>query len=210
MPFLTQETTPSNPSMDSTLLEIARSGDVGYLNQIADDLLLQSTSRGNTALHEAARLGHNEFAGAISSRCPSLLEAQNSRGDTPLHLAARAGWKTMVDLLIHRTNSIQDGRAVQVLEIPNIELNTALHEAAWKGHSQVVHLLIREAPGMVSTPNKAGQSPLYLAAERGSRPTVDSILQTTPAGSEHSGWHNRNPLHAAVIGGHSGKVLQIT
>eukprot|EP00268_Persea_americana_P050997 TRINITY_DN5601_c0_g1_i2.p1 TRINITY_DN5601_c0_g1~~TRINITY_DN5601_c0_g1_i2.p1 ORF type:complete len:614 (+),score=95.00 TRINITY_DN5601_c0_g1_i2:36-1877(+) len=193
--------------MDATLYNIAKSGRVDLLSQVADtnnrQLLLTATPNNNTALHIAARHGHFNFAARISELFPSLLLEENSRGDTALHIAARNGNALLADELIKCAD--KNGLAEDMLITRNKGLNTALHEAASNHHHCVVESLIRKEPELVLLVNAAGASPLYLAAEEGALECVLGILKTKGLRilqDYYSGPDDRTPVHGAVLRGH--------
>ena len=61
-------------------------------------------------------------------------------------------------------------------------------------------LLIQEDPGFLYGANFSGETPLYMAAERGFTDLVKVIIQnTTQTPPAHTGPMGRTALHAAVI-----------
>ncbi|XP_068312583.1 ankyrin repeat-containing protein ITN1-like [Pyrus communis] len=76
--------------------------------------------------------------------------------------------------------------------------DTALHEAVRHHHTGVVQILIREDPDFPYSANEAGETPLYLAAERGYQDVVSEILETCMS-IAHGGPNGRTSLHAAAI-----------
>ena len=87
----------------------------------------------------------------------------------------------------------------------NIDKETALHEAARHNHVGVVTLLTKEDPDFIYSRNEAGESPLYLAAERGYSEIVSEILETCQSPDYH-GPNGRTALHEAVIGNDAGII----
>lgn len=196
------------------MLKIARSGNVKLLHQIAkknENLLLGSTPRKDTALHIAVRSGNFKFAVEISKHCPALLLQQNARGDTALHIAARNGCPVLVRGIIDIARLIRKNEGVveEMVTKRNAEENTALHEAATKCHDRVVLELLRAGPQISFLVNRAGASPLYLAAENGPLKSVEHLIFCVTNGRSHGGPHNRTPIHAAVIGGQLGKRFDV-
>lgn len=195
--------------MDQELFEFARLGKETELQRMKKqkpNTLKGCTPKGNTALHIASRLGRTRFAAAISELCPSLLLEQNSRGDTALHAAARAGHFTLVRELINCSS--KKGLKDQMMRKVNVEHNTALHEAARNRDHKVVELLIGEEPKLAFVSNKAGASPLYVAAHEGCLESVESILKVME--SQQACWggpQDRTPLHAAVVRQHLGNYF---
>ena len=92
-----------------------------------------------------------------------------------------------------------------MLRMENIEKETALHLAVRYHHCEVVKLLIEEDGEFSYGGNVRGQTPLYMAVERGFRDMVDVILSTCPS-ADHKGIMGRTVLHAAVVSDDQGKI----
>ncbi|XP_021635718.2 uncharacterized protein LOC110631971 [Hevea brasiliensis] len=81
----------------------------------------------------------------------------------------------------------------------NTEKDTALHEAARYNHLNVVRrLLAKEDVNYCYLANEAGESPPYLAAERGYGDILSEILETCTS-PEYNGPNGRTALHEAAI-----------
>ena len=72
-------------------------------------------------------------------------------------------------------------------------------------HSEVVKLLTEEDPEFSYGANSEGNTPLYIAADRGFRDLVQVILDKSSSPA-HSGIKGRTALHAAVILNDQGMV----
>ncbi|KAH0970967.1 hypothetical protein GBA52_023123 [Prunus armeniaca] len=156
----------------------------------------------------------------ILQMCPELLLQKNESGETALHIAARHGCADIVELLIQtakarRCEDLEQGAAAFTLSsssseeaaylkifirTPSKEKDTALHEAVRFKHLGVVEILIREDPDFLYPPNVAGETPLYLAAERRYKALFSEILRTCKHPT-YQGPNGRTALHAAVIYG---------
>ena len=187
--------------MDPKLYMAAADGNIHAL-QVFDEIPIQLTPKKNTALHIAAQFGQAEFVEKLLQLFSpsSLLQQRNAKGDTPLHLAAREGHSTVVKNLIAAAKQLQGGRAAckVMLRMSNEEGDTALHEAVRYHHSEVVKLLIEEDTEFSHGANSEGNTPLYIAADRGFTDLVQVILDkfSSPA---YGGIKGRTALHAAVI-----------
>uniref|UniRef100_A0A2N9EJ48 PGG domain-containing protein n=1 Tax=Fagus sylvatica TaxID=28930 RepID=A0A2N9EJ48_FAGSY len=199
--------------MDPSLYNAARKSDINTFKQRREhlDLRLLLTPNKNTVLHIniTAQYGSSKSAEFVQKKscvmCPPLLLQVNIRDETLLHIAARYGDLSVVNLLIQTAKAdgnkdLESGTESvrQMMRMLNKEKDTALHEAVRNNHLDVVKLLIKEDPGFSYHANHAGETPLYLAAERGYRDLVFEILRNcnSPA---HSGPLGLTALHAAVI-----------
>ncbi|RVW72846.1 Ankyrin repeat-containing protein ITN1 [Vitis vinifera] len=93
----------------------------------------------------------------------------------------------------------QRGVSEGMLRTMNREGDTALHEAVRYRHPKVVKLLIKEDPMFTYGPNHKGNTPLYMAAERGFDDLVDIILENFVTSPDHRGLKGRTALHAALL-----------
>ena len=174
----------------------------GVIREIRDRGLISLehvTPSGNCILHVAAKSGHAQIMemvlGALYPHSP--LYATNFKGNTALHIAASLGHLRISELLITRAIDQEAEVTRLLLKAQNVEQNTALHLAVKHGHCDIVDLLIRKEPGLTSITNKAGESPLFLAMDRGFFEIALRILQTRECSD--GGRNNMNVLHAAVI-----------
>ncbi|KAI5319884.1 hypothetical protein L3X38_039592 [Prunus dulcis] len=169
---------------------------------------------------EEAPIKPTSFVEDILQICPTLLWQQNESGETALHMAAKHGLAEIVELLIQtakarRCEDLEHGAAAfafsssseeeaacwkNFIRTPSKEKDTALHEAVRFKHLGVVKILIREYPEFSYPPNVAGETPLYLAAERKYKALFSEILGTCKHPT-YQGPNGRTALHAAVIYG---------
>ncbi|XP_030946342.1 ankyrin repeat-containing protein At5g02620-like [Quercus lobata] len=157
------------------------------------------TPSGNCILHVAAKSGHDQIMKRVlnSLYSHSPLYATNFKGNTALHIAASLGHLGMSQLLITRAIDQEAEVKRLLLKAQNVEQNTALHLAVKHGHHDIVDLLIRNEPGLTSITNKAGESPLFQAVDRGFFEIALRILEISECSDE--GRNKMNVLHAAVI-----------
>ncbi|XP_034686719.1 ankyrin-1-like [Vitis riparia] len=193
---------------------------LGEILQNFHDLGDELTPMENTVLHIAAQFGKQKCVNLILKEHSdlSLLRRVNEHGDTPLHLAAREGYQKVVEALIHAAKP-QPPQPCDIesrvefhqgmLRTMNREGDTALHEAVRYHHPKVVKLLIKEDPMFTYGPNHKGNTPLYMAAERGFDDLVDIILENFDTSPDHRGLKGRTALHAAVISKHPEMVYKI-
>ena len=185
----------------------------GDIREIRDRALISLehvTPSGNCILHVAAKSGQAQIMEMVLDlgaryRHPPLY-ATNCKGNTALHIAASLGNLGMSQLLIARVLDQEAEVKRLLLKAQNVEQNTALHLAVKHGHYDIVDLLIRNEPGLTSITNKAGESPLFLAVDRGFFEIARRILQTRECSD--GGRNNMNVLHAAVIRAEFSEYLQ--
>ncbi|CAN0927053.1 Ankyrin repeat-containing protein At5g02620 [Linum grandiflorum] len=203
--------------MDEDLYKAAAVGKLdGLINcgQLLNQLL---TPNKNTVLHVylsaagQAKSGKDAgFLGKVLDLCPSLLLQINAKNDSLLHIAARYGHEDAVKVLISRAEchgcADLEGCGTTVskilLRMTNVMNDTALHEAVRNNHIGVVDLLTKEDPDFMYLPNNAGESPLYVAAERGYNDIASHLLKSCTS-LLFQGPNGRTSLHAATINGNA-------
>ncbi|XAR49033.1 hypothetical protein NMG60_11032055 [Bertholletia excelsa] len=155
----------------------------------------------NTLLHVASQFGQAQCVMEILNLCPSMLRRVNSHPDTCLHVAARGGHCSIIQALIGYANSLNEeleagmGTAKEMMRMANAKKVTAMHEAVRNHHVTAVQVLAR---GDSALPNEAGETPLYLAAERGYVGLVFVILETCTAAG-YGGARGGSAVHVAAI-----------
>ncbi|XP_040367691.1 ankyrin repeat-containing protein At5g02620 isoform X2 [Rosa chinensis] len=209
--------------MDTQVFKAAREGNIDALREHSDHLHQILTSTKNTVLHVyiacvgSARLTESEellksaeVVREMLKMCQRLLLQPNESGDTALHLAARHGRADIVEVLIRAAKDwhgdLEEGISSKdvyyqfLIRRPNEEKNTALHEAVRFDHLDVVKILTREDPEFLYSANNGGETPLYMAAERGYPKLVFEMLDTCTNPS-YQGPDGITALHAAATYG---------
>ncbi|KAL6325848.1 hypothetical protein AAG906_030995 [Vitis piasezkii] len=201
-------------AMDCLAYEAARLGKIDFLK-----------NRFNSSLPE-----NNPAERQSSSHCqairlnPELLSQANMKGDTPLHTASRTGCLGMVELFISCSKALsddienaprnllrrvnQEGDTALHVAVRNGHLDTPLHAAVKYDHLDVVKLLVKADIELLHMDNKANESPLYLAVERGLFDFTKYMLNKCPKCS-HRGTKGMTALHEAVVQTHQGNVFAI-
>ncbi|XP_059597286.1 protein ACCELERATED CELL DEATH 6 isoform X2 [Vitis vinifera] len=143
---------------------------------LCPDLIKKTNSKGDTALHIAARKKDLSFVKFAMDSCPS-----------------GSGASRDVEQAEH-----------SLLRIVNKEGNTVLHEALINRCKQeeVVEILIKADPQVAYYPNKEGKSPLYLAAEAHYFHVVEAIVKFKV--EEHMNINRdreaKPAVHGAILG----------
>ncbi|PSS33806.1 Protein ACCELERATED CELL DEATH like [Actinidia chinensis var. chinensis] len=201
--------------MDPRLYKAAMEGNTRVLMENKDRFEEQVTPTNNTVLHITVQFRNSAyFVRKILETQSSLLLRVNSGGETALHIAARNGRAITVAALIDFAKTL--GRdlesgveiTVEMVRMTSENKDTALHEAVRNNHFSVVKLLVEEDKGFSHGANNSGETPLYLAAERGYHKIVSRILKTCTLPA-FNGPNGRTVLHAAVFSGHPACVREL-
>ncbi|KAK0604056.1 hypothetical protein LWI29_011644 [Acer saccharum] len=163
-----------------------------------------STSQENKTVKQPE---DGDFVRRVLGKCSDLLWKVNKKGETLLHMAARYGHADVAKFLLEECkkpsqNDQESGIEATrlMLQMTNEARDTALHEAVRYSddHLDVVKVLTEADPKLTYDANTAGETPLYLAAERGYADVLDQILTTCTSPADH-GPYARTALHVAVI-----------
>ncbi|KAH7841987.1 hypothetical protein Vadar_000195 [Vaccinium darrowii] len=165
----------SDNPMHPNLYKAVKDGRVEDLDQYIDLFDTQLTSNHNTILHVAAHFGKEQHHGIVQA----LIECAKE-----------------LDSLDPESAS---GTRLEILRTINADGDTALYLAVREGDAEIVSLLIAEDPDFQHPPNKAEETPLYLAAERKNGDSmVESILASSKSPA-YTGPSGRTALHATII-----------
>lgn len=183
--------------------------------------LTKKNSKGETALHLAAKHGHPEILSTLLKN-PSRgvyvdMDAVSKDGLTALHYAAQDGHGSAIAILLKqgadsavkdtngqtpRDRAIKNGNhgALEALDTGS----AGLHRAAAEGRVQMVQLILNRG-GNIQERDSDGQRALHLAAQEGHEETVKVLL--------HQGAYihardnaKQTVLHLAAKGGHQETV----
>ncbi|XP_060215400.1 ankyrin repeat-containing protein ITN1-like [Lycium barbarum] len=192
--------------MDPTLYNAAMEGIIVDADFILADHLqrdeengYQVTPKGNTVLHVAALYGQSGFLGQVLEITSALLCCKNKKNETALHLAANKGHSEVARVLLRAAG---EGNKETLMRMTDDDGDTALHKAVRSGGVDTVRLLVKEDPDFEFPANKAGETPLYLAAESGFLDCLLEILRSSIRPT-YGGPCGRTALHAAMIQKHS-------
>jgi hypothetical protein len=127
---------------------------------------LPSPERLQQLLFDAARTGRDDVVPALLQAGASI-EAHDERGFTPLVLASYNGQETTTALLLER-GARADGA-------PEDAASSALMGVAFKGHTAIARCLLDHGADP-NRANRAGQTPLMMAALFNQRDIIDMLL----------------------------------
>lgn len=226
--------------MDRLFYQTVLKGDhVTFLKLIQENetLITQTvvgSSKSNTVLHLAARLGHLELVSEILKVCPDMVAAENDDLETPLHEACREGKFEVVKVLmaadegvVGKVNSRGESVLFAACERGNIDVVKHLIESEWLllheidafmcsihvaaagGHTDIVKEILNVRPEFARKYNSEGYSALHLACIKGQLDTTRELLWWDPDLvylRDHNGW---TPLHWASMRGRVGIIGEI-
>ncbi|KAG6668716.1 hypothetical protein I3843_01G183200, partial [Carya illinoinensis] len=197
--------------MDPKFYEAAAQGDIEFFKvHGTHPNHVPLTPNKNTVLHiyitsldVAKAESPTNFVDEVLKIHPLLLWQGNANDEIPLHIAARYGHRAVIEFLLERANLIHQDlesgfrSAREMLRMTNKERDTALHEAVRYNHLEAAKLLMEEDPEFSYFANGAGETPLYMAAERNFRDIVITIIDTCKSPA-YNGPLGRTALHAAA------------
>ncbi|CAK8691077.1 unnamed protein product [Clavelina lepadiformis] len=173
-----QRGTDANASMreggGGSLLRAARSGNLEKLINLLDQEnvdISTANSSGLTALHLAAKEGHNDVIIELLSRSADINQ-QTKRGNTALHIASLAGKLPVVQLLLEKGAD------------PNSQAQNAftpLYMAAQEGHEDIVDYLLKHGANQ-SISTEDGFTPLAVALQESKDKVVALLLDNDVKG----------------------------
>lgn len=198
--LLLQAALHSNKSVVQWFEAASRVHDKQHIAQmLAESSALVGAShyRGTTALHHAARYGHDLIAAHLLAESPKMADAIDQDGWDALRLAVSHGHDKVVAVLlamspksIHAVNGIG---------------KTALHYAARVGHDKVVAQLLDANPNLLNAVDFLGWTPLHCAALNGKDAVVEMLLAIKPEMIQSVAPRDDTVLHLASKSGSPSK-----
>ncbi|XDV51187.1 hypothetical protein PO909_020113, partial [Leuciscus waleckii] len=150
----------------------------------------QEGAHRRTALHEAARLGLDEFVDLLL-KSGAHPDPRSSYGLTPLALAAQAGHLEITRTLLRRGADVESQAQDSV---------TILFEACASGNPDVISLLL-EYGADANIPKHTGHLPIHRVAHRGHVKALALLIPITTLDAVYDS--GISPLHSAAAGGHT-------
>lgn len=171
-----------SPQRNTCLHIAASSGHFHLACNIVEEcpqLIKMKNSRGDTALHIAARRNDSiTFVNLVIHSCHS-----------------------------GSAESRDIEKAESLLRIVNHEENTVLHEALIHHCKEVAKVLIEADPQAAYCPNKEGKTPLYLAAEAQYLDVVEIMEKEKPTTEERDS-KVKPAIYGAILGRNKGILIQ--
>ncbi|KAM7466854.1 hypothetical protein LguiB_014416 [Lonicera macranthoides] len=178
-------------------------------------LLTQANSKGETALHQAAKEGHCEIIKSLiecarkmksgDRMVYQMLRRANYYGDTALHEAARysssRGSHEMVGLILRKFKS-------PAYTGPNGK--TALHGAVTKDCRDCTEELLKWKPKLIKETDTSDLTPLHYAARLGHAGRASQILSVDESAAYFADKYDKNTaLHMAASLGHKSVIKEL-
>ncbi|XP_017240765.1 ankyrin repeat-containing protein ITN1-like [Daucus carota subsp. sativus] len=173
--------------------------------------------QGEPPVYLAAKLGYNKIVKMICETCTAPSLSGPDDGSTALHAAikmlprAKTEDRDVVEVLIGAVRrSISSSNIEAFVRQSDANEETALHLAVQGKHLDVVRLILevdRRYPH--EDRNKDLKSPIYIAAEQGSKSIVKLLCGTSEFGYTTLGPEDETALHAAILGSNAECVRSV-
>nr|XP_058941683.1 transient receptor potential cation channel subfamily A member 1-like [Pocillopora verrucosa] len=148
----------------------------------------------------AAAKGQSKTISLLMETNKAAASSTSNELDTPLHIAAKFGWLPIVESLLV-------GRNVRMINLQNNKGMTPLHLACSEGNDLVVEYLMTKAATIEKDQNQ--KTALHLAASRGSKRCIVSILETHPECLNNVDENKNTALNLASFEGHAEIVVYL-
>ncbi|KAB2601972.1 ankyrin repeat-containing protein [Pyrus ussuriensis x Pyrus communis] len=191
----------------------------------------------DTALHAAARYGHDGVANLLIEADPQLCCFTNSANESPLFLAVSHGFQLIAGSILncpvspsfqgingvtalhaavtHRDKEAKGNVALMVSKNPDIikEVDalgwTPLHYAAFRGNLEAVRVLMQCDSSACYILDKSGMSALHVAAYAGHPKITDDLIRCRPDTCDLLNAKGQTFLHSAVLGGQTDVIKYV-
>ncbi|TVU11164.1 hypothetical protein EJB05_44733, partial [Eragrostis curvula] len=201
--------TSENSALDTPLHCAARAGSgnnaVEILVQLATEcgegrIFGCKNMAGDTALHLAARHGHDEAVEALVTVAPAVAAELNNAGVSPMYLAVMSGSKSALRSIgSHCRDASWAGPGSQ----------NALHAAVFQS-KEMVELLLEWRPAVADEVDCDGSTPLHFASSDGNHSVVRAILRRAQRRTMYKkDATGLTALHIAALMGHDHVVKEL-
>ncbi|KAM0886943.1 hypothetical protein ACQ4PT_029371 [Festuca glaucescens] len=168
-----------------------------------------TNKRGETALHEVVRGGHEAAARALAAADSGLAGLCGGTGETPIYMAAAGGSVGMVRILLKSYRNDDDDKLPMLCSCTGPGRRTALHAAALTSNEMTQELL-QWNPSLAKEVDSSGSSPLHYVASAGNISALKLLLRydTSPAYVPDS--NGLFPVHIAAKMGYGQLIYELS
>nr|XP_048325901.1 ankyrin repeat-containing protein ITN1-like [Ziziphus jujuba var. spinosa] len=124
-----------------------------FLNEDRKRLPFCRNIEGMSALHIAAKKGHDAVIRVLMESCPEVCELLDNNGRTAFHIAVESRKEMAVKFFLKQAMAFQD-----LINMKDNKGNTALHVAATVGDFHILRILTNDSRIDKGTPNKDKQT----------------------------------------------------
>lgn len=188
-------------------MKAAIAGDAQTIGQVASNdpgLLYGRTTQGNSWVHIPSIHGHEDLCTEVLDQYREqllpFLSVVNNDQETPLITAVISGHDSLASRLLRYYRDRQLNAALRQQDKYRCNV---LHHAIRSGYTSLALELIEAEPALSGDKNRFDESPMFMAVLRGYTDVFQKLLEIE--GSEDSGTHGYNALHAAVKHGNTGE-----
>ncbi|XP_062187447.1 protein ACCELERATED CELL DEATH 6-like isoform X1 [Phragmites australis] len=165
--------------------------------------------RGETALHDAVRGGHEAAARALAAADLGLVGLCGGAVESPLYMAAAAGSLGMVRVLLRTYRSAEEEKVVPVLgSCTGPGGRTVLHAAVLTSN-EMTQELVQWNPTLVKQVDDSGSTPLHYIASVGNISTMKLLLRHDTSSAYVSDSNGLFPVHIAAKMGNGQLIYEL-
>ncbi|KAF8669103.1 hypothetical protein HU200_051427 [Digitaria exilis] len=164
--------------------------------------------RGETALHDAVRGGHEAAARALAAADPGLVGLCGGGRESPFYMAAAAGSLGMVRLLLKTYRSAEEEDVPVLGSTTGPGGRTVMHAAVLMSNEMTQELL-RWNPSLVKEADESGSTPLHYIASVGNISTMKLLLRHDTSLAYSSDSSGLFPVHIAAKMGYGQLIYEL-
>ncbi|XP_078158901.1 protein ACCELERATED CELL DEATH 6-like [Carex rostrata] len=162
------------------------------------EILRQKNCLGETALHEAARQGHESFVRVLMNADWELAGLVNDDFASPLYLATAMGSLCKVQTMMQKLSRREITREFYL----GPKKQTALHAAVLKDSELTKELLKLNSGQLGKEADETGRTPLHFIASTGNHTMAKLLLDKDPSLAYIQDSEGSFPVHTAARMGH--------
>uniref|UniRef100_A0A453BD95 PGG domain-containing protein n=1 Tax=Aegilops tauschii subsp. strangulata TaxID=200361 RepID=A0A453BD95_AEGTS len=171
-----------------------------------------TNKRGETALHNAVRGGHEAAARALAAADPGLAGLRGGAGETPIYMATAAGSLGMVRVLIksYKYDDADEDEVPRLCSCTGPGRRTALHAAVLTSNvTEMTQELLQWNPALVKEVDDSGSTPLHYVASAGNISALKLLLRYDTSPAYVSDSNGLFPVHVAAKMGYGQLIYEL-